>query len=206
MKISDPQPPPSDANTNNDDVESSQSTENNDSSFSQMLAKKRGENQESTRTKGGKGGDSELEPSVAGFMQMPKTLDPSMQTGPVEGKHVVAMPPQLQQVVHEISVAVNAAGNQQVHIELNSNVMKGLHIRIERQDGAMAIQFQSTSDQVASLLSKNMDALSQGLADRGVNVADIRVQGPRESARVQGDKSRSNPGGRWQGGRQGGGR
>jgi len=105
------------------------------------------------------------------------------------------VPIALQELVREISVATNAAGNQQVHIEMNSNVLKGLHVVVERKDGAVAIQFQSSSDEVARLLSRNADALSQGLADRGVSVADIHVTGPRESARVADNKGRSAPAG-----------
>ena len=139
-------------------------------------------------------------------MQAAPTMpDQSIQTGQGESKRMVAVPPEVQQLVREISVVVNAAGKQQVHIELNSNVMQGLHIRIERQEGAITIQFQSSSDDVSRLLLKNADALSQGLADRGVNLADIRVIGPRDSTRVQTDKYRSGsrpPQGRGQGGRR----
>ena len=101
-----------------------------------------------------------------------------MQPTAVQSKSPVQLPPELQGLVREISSLVNVKGNQQVNIELNSNVLKGLHIQIERQkDGAIAIQFQSSSEAVSNLLSKNMDALSQGLIDRGVNVGDIRVSG-----------------------------
>ena len=205
MKITDPQPAASDPNVNADEVDSSQNAEKDEPShFSQVLAKKQEANQDGAKPKGGKRPESGLDPTAAGLMESPKTFDQSIQAAQVEAKRVVAVPVELQQLVREISVAVNAAEKQQVHIELNSNVMKGLHIRIDRQDGAVSIQFQSGSDEVAKLLSRNVIALSQGLADRGVSVADIRVTGPQESARVQDYKTRSNFGGRWQSGRQGG--
>ena len=205
MKISDPQPATSDSNVNADDTELSQNAEKDEPSpFSQVLAKKQGANQEGAKSKGGQRSQSALIPTAAGFLQEPKIFDQSVQAAKTEGKPGVALPVELQQLVREISVVVNAAGKQQVHIELNSNVLKGLHIRIERQDGAVNIQFQSGSDEVARLLSRNVDTLSQGLADRGVSVADIHVSGPRESARAQDYKSRSNLGGRGQSGRQGG--
>ena len=205
MKITDSPPPADDPNVKTDDADSSQNTKNEGSStFSQALAKKRTPNQDSTQAKGGKRAESEFDPTAAGLIQTSTALHESIQAVQVESKQAAALPAELQQLVREISVVVDAAGKQQVHIDLNSNVLKGLHIRIERQDGAMAIQFQSASDEVASLLSRNVDALSQGLAERGVGVADIRVTGPRESSRVQGNKSQSNLGGRSQGGRQGG--
>jgi flagellar hook-length control protein FliK len=109
----------------------------------------------------------------------------------------------LQQLVKEILVVVQSPDQQQVHVEMNSNVLKGLQVDIHRQDGAVAIQFHSTSDQVNNLISTNIDMLSQGLEDRGVNVSSIRVAGSKESGRAQDFKGQPSRGGQ---GRQGGGR
>ncbi len=207
MKISDPQPPTSDPEVNTDDVDSSQKPDDDaPSPFSQLLAKKKGPDQENGQLKRGKGAETETGPIGGVLAQGGRMFDASMHAGPVESKHVVSVPVEMQQLVREISVVVNAAGNQQVNIEMNSNVLKGLRVHIERREGTVAIQFQSASDEVAGLLTKNLDSLTQGLADRGVSVSDIRVEGPKESARTREYKSQSNPGGRGQGGRQGGGR
>ncbi|MGC2194488.1 MAG: flagellar hook-length control protein FliK [Terriglobales bacterium] len=207
MKISDPQPPTSDPEVNTDDVDSSQKSDDDaPSPFSQLLAKKKGTDQDAGQLKRGKSSEGDTGPMGAVFPQGGKLFDPTIQAGQVESKHIVGVPVDLQQLVREISVVVNAAGNQQVNIEMNSSVLKGLHVRIERREGAVAIQFQSASEEVAGLLSKNLDALTQGLADRGVSVADIHVEGPKEYARTREYKNQSNPGGRGQSGRQGGGR
>ena len=207
MRISDSQPPASDPDVNTQETDSSQKADDDQPSpFSQLLAKKKGADQEGTPFKRFKGGESDSNPLGSVFPQPGTMLDSPLQAVEVESKHVVALPTDLQQLVREISVVVNAAGNQQVNIEMNSNVLKGLHIRIERREGAVAIQFQSTSDQVSGLLTRNLEALSQGLEDRGVNVTDIRVESPKESARARDYKGQSNSGGRGQGGRQGGGR
>ena len=206
MKVTDPQPPASDPNVNADDVNSPQGSDSDQpSSFAQVLARKRETEQDSAQSKSSKQAENALDPTaVAALAQQQVPFEQSLQAAPVESKRVVGVPVALQDLVREISVATNAAGNQQVHIELNSNVMKGLHIVVERKDGAVAIQFQSASDEVARLLSRNADALSQGLAERGVNVTDIHVTGPREFVRVQDNKGRSSPSGRWQsGGRSG---
>jgi flagellar hook-length control protein FliK len=108
--------------------------------------------------------------------------------------------------VREISVVVNPSGNQQVHIEMNSQVLKGLHIQIERNQGTIAIQFQSNSAQVTDLLQKNVAVLSQALSDKGMSQPTIRVSGPAESNSAGDYKSQSQPSGRGQGGRRGGGR
>ena len=205
MKISDSQPPVSDADLETDRADSSQSDEKDEpSSFSRLLVKKQVSKQGASQAKDGKQSATEFEAIVATFMQIPKSFDLSLQTAQVESKHAVSLPPELQQVVREISVVVNAAGNHEVHIELNSNVLKGLHIRIEKQEGAVAIQFQSASEQVMNLLSKNVEVLSQALADRGVNVADIRVAASKEYSRAKDHKGNSSKSGsRGHRGRQG---
>jgi flagellar hook-length control protein FliK len=207
MKITDPQQPVSDPNLEEDDLDVSEIAESDDASaFSQVLSKKREGKEEDADTKGGKRADKPFDPAAAGLMHAATAVpDQPIQAGQVESKRMVAVPPEVQQLVREISVVVNTAGKQQVHIELNSNVMQGLHIRIERQEGAITIQFQSSSADVSRLLLRNADALSQGLVDRGLNVADIRVTGPQDSTRVPTHKYRSGSGqsqGRGQGGRR----
>jgi hypothetical protein len=205
MKVTDPQPPASDPNVKADDVDSCPDVDNDEpSAFAQVLEKKRGMEEDSARSRSGKDAEGGFDPARAGLVQPPAAFEPSLQTAPVESKRAVGVPIALQELVREISVATNTAGNQQVHIELNSNVLKGLHIVVERKDGAVAIQFQSTSDEVARLLSRNADALSQGLADRGVSVANIQVTGPPPSTRAQDNKGPSSLGGSWQRGGQGG--
>jgi len=205
MKVTDPQQPASDPNVNADDVDSCPDVDNDEpSAFAQVLEKKREMEEDSARSRSSKHPEDAFDPARAGLVQPQAAFEPSPQAAPVESKRTVGVPIALQELVREISVATNTAGNQQVHIELNSNVLKGLHIVVERKDGAVAIQFQSASDEVARLLSRNADALSQGLADRGVSVANIQVTGPRPSTRAQDDKGRPSLGGSWPRGGQGG--
>lgn len=207
MKISDSQPI-GNGDLETDRVDPSQSDDQDKPfAFSRLLSKKQLSSQEASHSKDERQSASEFETILAAFMQIPKSCDLSTQTAEVQNKHAVTLPPELQQVVREISVVVNSAGNQEVHIELNSNVLKGLHIRIDRHEGALAIQFQSASEQVMNLLSKNVDALSQALADRGVNVTDIRIANSREYSRSRNQKNSSSKlGSRDHRGRQTGGR
>ena len=206
MRINDSQPSSSDSAVKADDRDKSQNDQSKDSSaFSRVLAKKREGTQDDGQSKTGKQKDTDPGLITAGLMGPQAMLDQAIQPTAVQSKTSVQVPPELQGLVREISSVVNANGNQQVNIELNSNVLKGLHIRIERQkDGAIAVQFQSSSDDVARLLTKNMDALSQGLADRGVNVGDIRVSGRDTTTGTQSTKTRPNFGANYPAGRQGG--
>ena len=190
----------SDSDIKDRDVNDSQGKDKKDepSVFSRVLAKKHGGGQETENLKhGGSAGNDDA--VAAGMLPQEQLFERSMQPEQVRSAHMVEVPAELQSLIREIAVV---ARGQQVNIELNSNVLKGLHISISQQNGGVAIQFQSSSEQVAALLSKNVDALSQGLADRGVNVADIRITPPSETQK-QSAKFGSTFGGRPAMGRSG---
>jgi flagellar hook-length control protein FliK len=170
MRIDDTPPPAANSDPKSSEADSSRTDDQKDgtSPFSKVLAKKREPREESESSKRGLGrqeGDSASFPAL----QMPTDLAQQMPAEGVTAKRSVELPVQLQQLVHEISVV---AGKHQVHIEMNSNVLKGLQIHIENRNGAVAIQFLSDSPTVTTLLSSNLGMLSEGLAERGVNVSD----------------------------------
>lgn len=184
MNISNDASPKVDSDVNNRGTKSPETEKKNEpSSFSRVLAKKQTLTEDEEKS-----GEGDLSPLLAGIMGDPVPFDPSIDMSKIESKHVVNLPPELQNLVHEIAV-VN--GGHEVHIEMNSNALKGLHIRIEKQDGAVAIQFQSSSEDTARLLLRNIDNLSQSLADRGVNVADIRVTTAQEAGKKWSQKQAS---------------
>jgi flagellar hook-length control protein FliK len=201
MKISDSRPTNPEVKESNAD---SQKSDDSKASFSKVLSNKRNPQEGGTQSESGKPFAGDLDPAMLSMLQTQPVFDPVIRPTAVEAPRAVEVPAELQQLVKEISVVVNEPNNQQVHIELNSNVLKGLHIDIHRQDGAVAIQFRSASEQISNLITTNIDALSQGLEDRGVNVSNIRVSGSRESSASQDFKGRQSRGGGQ--GRQGGGR
>lgn len=201
MRISDSQPSSGDPTVSDSSNSPEKADSSEKSNFSKMLAKKRdgSKDTESFQALQEKrpGNAESTTANLIDAQQRP--AERSIQTTEIESKHMVTVPPELQQVVQEISVAINAAGNHQVQIELNSTALKGLRINIEKQGEGVAIQFQSNSDQVSGLLSRNVDSLMQGLGDRGVTVSNISISGPRESARSQDSRNRGysgNPSGR----------
>ena len=167
--------------------------------FSQVLAKKRQPLAGAEKAKPGKG---ELPDAMdMGLMPAKNTFDQPPDVAAAKISHPVEIPPQLEHLVREIEVGVNAAGRQQVHIELNSNVLKGLVIRVERHDNGVGIQFQSASEDVSRLLSSNLEVLTQGLANRGVEVDGIQVISPGASSTRGGADSKGRP---YPGSQQGG--
>lgn len=213
MKINDAQPPDDDStvNTDNldsDDVDSSSSSSGDDqpSAFSQMLAKKREADREGMQSQRSKSlqSDSNIGTGASSFQVADQSRNAPASVAAMDSKHSVSLPPDLQQLVREISVATTKAGNQQVHIEMNSTVMKGLQIRIERHEGTLNVQFQSQSEQVTNLLSKNLDALSQGLMNLGERAVEIRFASPKDVGKASDFRSRYDQGGRGQRGYGGG--
>ena len=202
MKINETQA--SDTTDDTQDIDSSQNDDKQQdgrSAFSRALAKKQeAAQQESGGAKTAKKLEDTSDASQFGQLATRETLSQVAEPKQVESKHAVELPQQLQQLVREISVA---AGKNQVQIEMNSNVLQGLNVRIERQNGALAIQFQTSSPEVTKLISNNLSALSQGLSDRGLNVADIRITESKEATSVFGTKKQSaSTQARYQGGRR----
>ena len=122
---------------------------------------------------------------------LPQPLTPSQQR--VEKPQSTMDTRQLDGLVQEISVAAQDKSTQ-VDIQLNSQTLQGLHIRIASdQGGSIAIQFTTASAAVSEFLSGNIQQLSNALAERDIKVSEIRVA-RRDS--VSGALRQKNSGGR----------
>jgi hypothetical protein len=201
MRIDDTPPPTAtttDSNDSDTDTKKSDDPTDGPSLFSRVLAKKQDGGQERPSMKSTLGGGQEGAAPIAA-LQAPVEFSTLVQPEAITGKHTVEIPVQLQQLVHEISVV---AGKQQVHIEMNSAVLKGLQVHIENQNGSVAIQFLTNSPAITTLIANNLSSLSKGLEDRGVNISDLRINNADSSAGSSfGNASQS--GGRFGGGGQG---
>jgi len=78
-------------------------------------------------------------------------------------------------LAREINFGVNAAGKEQIEIQLNSKTFDGLRIQIVRDQGLINIQFQARTQELSQLLTENVGALTNSLADHGIKVGQIRV-------------------------------
>jgi len=112
-------------------------------------------------------------------------------------------------LVQEIVAGVNAAGAEEVQIQLQSSTLEGLRIHISKEEGNLSVQFFSRSEEVSGLLSRNLESLASGLAARGLAVGALQVQTSpaplrrEESGRSQDRRGRQGGQGRQ---RRGGGR
>lgn len=101
----------------------------------------------------------------------------------------VSLPPALQNLVQEISVAAGPLNHAQVDIQLNSKTFDGLRIAISHTDGNVSIQMLSRTPEVAAVLNRNVDQLSQALAVRGIRVESIQVRTITSRSAGQGRRS-----------------
>jgi len=117
---------------------------------------------------------------------LPLSGRPLDQSGDAASKVSSAQPVSLKEPIQalakEIWHGVNAQGQEQIDIQLNSKVFDGLKIQIVRDSDRLNIRFEGASDTVAQLLNRNVGALTESLAAHGVRVGHIRV-GEAETAR-----------------------
>lgn len=130
---------------------------------------------------------AEDQPATAGtpapIFQM-KTEAPAA-AQPVEASRPLQDLQKIRALVQEVRLASSQSGDKmQMDVTLNSQTLDGLQIRIEREDGRMSIQFATRNDEVAQLLTRNMQNLQQSLAAHGLRVANLQVVNPLAQAQA----------------------
>jgi flagellar hook-length control protein FliK len=143
--------------------------------FSRVLAEKKNKGAEEKRSKAADAKPAnEAAAQMAGAMPVQRENVPVVQQA--KSPAGAALPPALQNLVHEIAVATGPGNQARVDIQLNSTSFDGLKISLIREQSGVSIQFLSRSSEVASLLTAHTAQLTQALAARGVDVSSIRVR------------------------------
>ena len=178
--------------------------------FSKVLEKRRGKERDSLGSGGPEvqesklpGRKAKLEEEVVIAKLLPFSGGSPSQTGDAASKVSSGQPmilkEPIQALAKEIWHGVNAQGQEQINIHLNSKVFDGLRIQIVRDSDRLNVRFEGASDSVAQLLNRNVGALTESLAAHGIRVGHIRV-GEIETARWTAHKpqsrSRTDPQGR----------
>lgn len=90
----------------------------------------------------------------------------------------VRVPRELAAVVDEIHLATNELGDQTMTVNLNSKTMEGLSFQLKKDaaTGVIGVEFLSKSPDVTKLLEQNLVNVSQALAQKGIQVGEVRVQ------------------------------
>jgi flagellar hook-length control protein FliK len=104
-------------------------------------------------------------------------------------------------LVREITVQLPPGSAKSVDIQFDSHTLQGLHVRIQKADSGLNVQFATSSEAVSRLLTSNAPALTEALQQRGYVAPVISVQRPEGPATFASGDSRSSS--RDRGGRNG---
>lgn len=81
-----------------------------------------------------------------------------------------------QKIVENVRVGTNAAGQSEFQIDLRSNVMKGLSIKVSGGNGKISATFSGSDKEVMKLLEENKEALEKALSGRGLQLAELKIE------------------------------
>lgn len=127
--------------------------------------------------------DPDVEKLPQGAMQAMLSQQPTPEVQAVERPRPLYEMQQIRSIVQEVRMVTKPGDKSQIEIQLTSKTLDGLQIKIERgEEGRMRIDFMTKNDDVAQLLSRNMQNLSQSLAAHGLRVSNIQVVNPAAQA------------------------
>jgi hypothetical protein len=81
-----------------------------------------------------------------------------------------------QKIVERVRVGTNAAGQAEFQIDLRSNVLKGLSIKVSGGNGKIKAVFSGSDREVMKLLKQQADGLKSALAGRGLTLEELKIE------------------------------
>jgi hypothetical protein len=81
-----------------------------------------------------------------------------------------------QKIVEKVRVGTNAAGKVEFQVDLRSDVLKGLSVKVSSHNGKIKAVFQGSDRDVLKLVDEQKEALTQALAARGLSLEDFKVE------------------------------
>jgi len=81
-----------------------------------------------------------------------------------------------QKIVERVRVGTNAAGNAEFQIDLRSNVLSGLQVKVSAKNGLISAIFSGSDKEVLKMLEQNEEALKGALTSRGLLLDKFKVE------------------------------
>jgi flagellar hook-length control protein FliK len=81
-----------------------------------------------------------------------------------------------QRIVERVRVGTNAAGKAEFQIDLRSDVLAGLSIKISGSAGRIRATFQTRDKEVKKLLETNAETLKKALTARGLTLEEMKIE------------------------------
>lgn len=82
-----------------------------------------------------------------------------------------------QKIVEKVRIGTNASGKVEFQIDLRSDVLKGLSVKVSSHNGKIKAVFQGADRDVMKLLEEQKEALTKALAARGLTLEDFKLEG-----------------------------
>jgi hypothetical protein len=81
-----------------------------------------------------------------------------------------------QKIVERVRVGTNAAGRVEFQVDLRSDVLAGLSVKVSAKNGKISAVFQGGDKDVMKLLEAHQDTLHEALAARGLSLEDFTIE------------------------------
>ncbi len=81
-----------------------------------------------------------------------------------------------QKIVENVRVGTNASGRSEFQIDLRSNVLSGLSVKVSSHQGKISAVFSGSNKDVMKLIEEHSEALKKALADRGLSLEDLSFE------------------------------
>lgn len=81
-----------------------------------------------------------------------------------------------QKIVERVRLGTNAAGKMEFQIDLKSNVLSGLSVRVSAKNGKISAVFQGSDKDVLKMIEEQGDALKTALGLRGLSLEDFKIE------------------------------
>ncbi len=79
-------------------------------------------------------------------------------------------------IVERVRIGTNAAGKVEFQIDLRSDVLSGLQVKVSSQNGKIKATFTGTNKDVLKLIEEQGEALKAALSARGLTLEDFKVE------------------------------
>lgn len=81
-----------------------------------------------------------------------------------------------QKIVERVRVGTNAAGKVEFQVDLRSDVLAGLSVKVSANNGKITAVFQGSDKDVLKMLEEHEDALKEALSARGLKLEDFKIE------------------------------
>ncbi|MEW5739332.1 MAG: flagellar hook-length control protein FliK, partial [Myxococcota bacterium] len=81
-----------------------------------------------------------------------------------------------QKIVERVRVGTNAAGKVEFQVDLRSDVLAGLSVKVSANNGKISAVFQGSDKDVLKMIEEHEDALKEALKARGLSLEDFKIE------------------------------